>query len=563
MSSLRSRRGGTGLKILAVLLVVIVGVGGLIGYSYTQITTNIRDVEYSGLKFSEPNASTLIGLTVNVVTQRYISAALSLLDSLVLQANVDVANHGFLPVIIPSLDYDVSINGIPAVSGSSSDSYTLSPGDMENVPIRVEIPIKDLDSVIGSIIETLGELDVEITGTFNANFLGIPIELPFKTEQRISLGQVAKEKAEAWVSRMSGGNGDTPKDFSIESMKWMVNGKEVTSADPDSIVTAVAVIKAEKRFGYDVSLEVRQDRKGLQDKSFNTETYQLVMQPGDTEELSVTFRADGGITVSGYFMSIRWDGANQWQMSNFYPPRLRVEESSSSSIIVPDAFWTLDDLPVVSVEDGELVVANVWISADGNFDGTVTVAVRQDRSLAADVSVADRSFNVDLTSGQDQHLTVSFTAQSGENGYFVKVSWSGGSWDMPNSYPPRLRVEEPALSAAPGNLQVLEAFWMVDNIRVDEVSGDTMVDAHLIIKAVGGSFTGEVLLEIRQDNIGSPDQTIREDSIIISLDEGQTIELTLTFISESHWYSQGYFIRVFWAAGSWEMPNDYPPRLSV
>ena len=170
---------------------------------------------------------------------------------------------------------------------------------MENVPIRVEIPIKDLDSVIGSIIETLGELDVEITGTFNANFLGIPIELPFKTEQKISLGQVAKEEVEAWVSRMSGGNGDTPKDFSIESMKWMVNGKEVTSADPDSIVTAVAVIKAEKRFGYDVSLEVRQDRKGLHDKSFNTETYQLVMQPGDTEELSVTFRADGGITVSG------------------------------------------------------------------------------------------------------------------------------------------------------------------------------------------------------------------------------------------------------------------------
>lgn len=562
LTSQRARKAVSRIKILAIILIVIVGVGGLVGYSYTQITTNVSDVEYSGITTREPGVSTLLSMASGDT----IGTVLSLLESLVLQANIDIGNGGFLPIIVPPIDYVFSINGLPVGSGSSDSSYTINPGDLIKIPVSVEISVSDLRPLMESIATSLGELDVEINGKIKPNILGLPIEISIDKKKHISLGNYAKEKASAWLSRVGCGEGNIPFDFSIESMKWIVNGREVITADPGSTVTALVVIKAEKRFGYDVALEVRQDRQHLLDVSFETQTYSIVMQPGETKELSATFRVDDGITVKGYFMSLRWSG-HQWQMPCDYPPRLSVDEVVQGNLEI-DAFWTLGGSRVTSVEDNALVTANIDIRADGDFDGLVTVEVRQDRNLAVDVSVISMSFNVQLSSGEEGSLIVPFVAQSGEEGYFTKVSWNGGSKDMSNSYPPRLIVEENALPLTSNNLQIVDAFWTtninnISNVRINQASDKMIVVAHILVKAEGDLFTGEVTFDVRQDNTASPDSTAQSSVQYISLSDGEEIELILVFTVEDHWYSKGYFMELSWDEGTWTMVSEYPPRLTI
>jgi LEA14-like dessication related protein len=559
----RKRNGISSLKILAVIFTVLIISGALVGYSYTQITTNVSSVEFTGLTFSEPGPATLVNLAVG----NQIGAVLSLLDSLVLQVNIDVGNGGFIPVVVPSIEFDFSINGIPAGSGRSDSSYTISPRQLQAIPVRVDIPAASLQPMIDSIVSSLGELDVEIRGKVNANLIGIPIDIPFETTEHISLSQAAEEKARAWLSRVSGEQGDIPTDFSIESVKWIVDGREVMTANPGSTVTAVMMIKAEERFGYTIALEVRQDRAMLPDVSFGTRSYPFVMQPGETEELSFTFRAEGGLTVKGYFMSLRWTG-HQWQMPAEYPPRLSSEKSEGSitgSIIVVDSFWSLGVSRVTSVRDGNQVTANIVVKANGAFDGVVTVEVRQDLIGLPDESVTSRQFDVKLSSGQEQTVSVAFTAQSegGSRGYFVQLFWDDDSWTMPSSYPPRLIVEGAVPPPAQGRLQIVDAFWTVSSTRVNKASDKMIVVAHLLVRAEGGSFTGGVTLDVRQDNIASPDTTVTSNVFSISLSNGELKELILTFTAESHFYSRGYFIRIFWQSDSWEMEGSYPPRLSV
>ena len=171
-------------------------------------------------------------------------------------------------------------------------------------------------------------------------------------------------------------------------------------------------------------------------------------------------------------MSLRWSG-QQWQMPAEYPPRLSVSSSgeqivqtpkinpvpiipvpqpapqpapapapSSNTLLIQDVFWTSGSSRVTSVQSGTLVTANVVLATPDGFSGTVNVEVRRDLTARPDAAVISREFRISLNRGSQQTVSIDFTAESGflARGYFVRVTWEGGNFEMSNSYPPRLSV---------------------------------------------------------------------------------------------------------------------------
>ncbi len=568
ISPKEKRKSRNGLKVLAVALTVLLVTAALFGYSYTQITTNVSGVEFTAVTFREPNAATLVSL----IGGNYAGAVLSLIDSLVLQVDLEVGNGGILPVSIPTVEFDYSINGISMGSGRSDSSYTISPRQLQTIPIKVDVPAARIQSVVTSIVSSVGEVDVEVKGTLKASLLGLPINIPFETTKHISLRQMAEDKAKAWLSRMGGGQGDIPTDFQIVSYKWTVNGRDVTTSTANSRVTGIMLIRAEQRFGYTLTLEARQDRALLSDVSASSESYPLVMQPGETKELSVDFVAESGITVRGYFLSLRWSG-KQWQMPADYPPRLAMAQSAAQppagSITVEDAYWSVGASRVTSVASPTQVTVNLVVRASGAYTGAVTVEIRKDIIGLPDTSVTSRQYNVALSSGQTQTLTLLFTAQkeTGSRGYFVQVTWSSGAWTMPDSYPPRLTVTSAPAAPPPapsqGVLRVISTDWTINGASVTSAPDKSVVTARLLVRSEGGFFTGNVQMEIRQDKAGLPDDTLSSNTFVLSMSSGEVKELTITFTVKDSFTLRGYFMRASWQTDSWEMSDNYPPRLSV
>ncbi len=470
-------------KILAISLVVVLLAAGIIGYSYTQITVSVQSVEFAGVTFREPNTQTLVSLAAG----NPVGVVLSLLDKINIQVNLEIENAGLVPLAIPSTEFDIDVNGVRAGSGQSSDQ-SLNPRQSTIIPVRVEIPVARLQPLADVIVQSLGELDIEIHGKLKTNLLIIPIEIPFQKQQHISLVQIAQEKVQAlrsgiaaevkqiaaeaqqkvrsWASRVSGGQGDIPEDFTIISTQWLVGGQEVTSVGAGTRITATITIGADRSFSYPITLEIRQDRTKLTDVSFATRSYQVTMKPGETNQLSADFVPQSGLTVKGYFMSIRWSG-KQWQMPSDYPPRLAMSgraqmpqppqinpapqpapqpvpapAQSSNTLLIQDVFWTANSGKVSSVRSGTLVTANVVLATPDGFSGTVNVEVRRDLTARPDTTVITRDFTVNLNRGSQQTITLDFTAESGlfARGYFVKITWGSNTVEMQDSYPPRLSV---------------------------------------------------------------------------------------------------------------------------
>lgn len=167
-----------------------------------------------------------------------------------------------------------------------------------------------------------------VKGTFQVDLIFFSLGIPFEKTKHFSISEIAIAKAQSWLSSSGGRSSDISSNFTILSPRWILsnfNGtRAVTSVAVGSRVTAQVEIKADKRFGSTVTLEVRQDRFLLTDISFATQSFRLVMQPGETETLSLIFVADGGLTVNGYFMTVSWSGG-KWEMPpQQYPPGLSL-----------------------------------------------------------------------------------------------------------------------------------------------------------------------------------------------------------------------------------------------
>jgi hypothetical protein len=92
---------------------VVVGVFfSLVAYSYTQITVNLEGVTLDSIDWASISVSTLIKIGLDVLSGDWIDSALALIEGINLNFIFQFSNNGILPVHIPDLSYDLSINDV-------------------------------------------------------------------------------------------------------------------------------------------------------------------------------------------------------------------------------------------------------------------------------------------------------------------------------------------------------------------------------------------------------------------------------------------------------------------
>ena len=439
-------------KAIYALILILLVFGGLsfVYISYSSVSISLENLGISNVEV-KPNLKTLY----DVLTGNLIGALLSVVNSIDLSAQLEISNPSFIPLHVPSIDYEIYMNGIYMGNGHIDD-FSIPPQSSITKEITHRLyrnQIENFDDLALSIVNKNGYLDIRIKGYAHVIFLNIP----FETTKRINVVEIVKEKIK------------------------------------------------QKLAGY----------------------------------------------------------------------------TPAGSLGITDAYWVANGNRVYSVKPSTLVHAFITITGNPNYDGEVTVTVKQDNKGLPDTTVISRNYYVSLSSEQSRTVELTFTPEyhSYSRGYYIKVSWSGGSWTMESYYPPRLSVikptpiytytptytptQTPTQVQGTGTLYVMDAYWIANGVKVTSIPENTVVTGYVIIQAVGGSYDGTVTLKVIHDNKGTPDTITKTQNFVVNLKSGETYDLTITFLPEYHWYSRGYFLKASWSDGSWTMPKSYPPRLSV
>jgi hypothetical protein len=117
--------------------------------------------------------------------------------------------------------------------------------------------------------------------------------------------------------------------------------------------------------------------------------------------------------------------------------------------IVKEAYWLVDGERASTSSLGQEIEAHLVIEAVEQYSGSIVVKVRKDVRLWFDSDFAVSTTPVDLAGGDERVLEIAFTPDeashgnvTGLRGYFIEVEFkaTGTTWEMDDSYPPRLTV---------------------------------------------------------------------------------------------------------------------------
>jgi len=173
--------------VVAISLSIIAILFGLIAYSYTQIHVSLSEVSSVDIELENLSWANLIKLGLDVLSGNWIAVALDVIAGINLELVFGLSNDGLLPVYIPELSYDLSINGIPIGTGYSEINTTINPGETKEMPILQNLQKNSFSPAIESIINTEGVIDVGVSGTAFFELLGQRIPIPFESTRQVSI----------------------------------------------------------------------------------------------------------------------------------------------------------------------------------------------------------------------------------------------------------------------------------------------------------------------------------------------------------------------------------------
>ena len=172
---------------------VVVGVFfSLVAYSYTQITVNLEGVTLDSIDWTSISVSTLIKIGLDVLRGDWIDSALALIEGINLNFIFQFSNNGILPVHIPDLSYDLSINDVYVGQGNSTINTTINPGETKEIPILQNFQRDSLTPTVKSIVDRNGIMDLHISGIAYFKLLILEVPIPFESTYQISIIDEAK-----------------------------------------------------------------------------------------------------------------------------------------------------------------------------------------------------------------------------------------------------------------------------------------------------------------------------------------------------------------------------------
>jgi len=176
--------------VVIVILISLVVVGvffSLVAYSYTQITVNLEGVTLDSIDWTPISVSTLIKIGLDVLRGDWIDSALALIEGINLNFIFQFSNNGILPVHIPDLSYDLSINDVYVGEGNSTINTTINPGETKEIPILQNFQRDSLTPTVKSIVDRNGIMDLHIRGIAYFKLLILDVPIPFESTYQISI----------------------------------------------------------------------------------------------------------------------------------------------------------------------------------------------------------------------------------------------------------------------------------------------------------------------------------------------------------------------------------------
>ncbi len=176
------------------IAIIVLVVGGMIAYSYTQLTVNLTDVGLHSLEWTTLTWSKLVKIGLDTLSGDWFSAAFELIDGINLNFNFDLTNNGLLPVYIPDVTHEILINGISIGKGHTNVDTTINPGQTEQVTSFQNLQKTSLEPAAFSIVSAEGVMDIKVKGTANFQLFGLSMPVPFESSKQISIYDEIRDK---------------------------------------------------------------------------------------------------------------------------------------------------------------------------------------------------------------------------------------------------------------------------------------------------------------------------------------------------------------------------------
>ena len=416
------------LKVLAIVLVVLIIIGGIVigvaAYGYSNVNT-----QFSGVTGIQPEYATDLGSILAALGQvalgNWLGAAKQFVSGVTIEGTIDFMNPNIIPLRIPTMEHKLYIGGESIGTTLKTPSMWLGARAQKSVPVRTTIPVDDLPSILVEYIYSGGSLDVSI-------------------ESSIRMGTFSfskTSKVTASVSNSVESYKATLKALSVNFDGWYVNGSNVSTTDKGSTVTARITISDGDAGQY--SMRIRRDVSLSSDETVSELSFSY---DGGSATESISFYppyATNESNTNGYHVDLLKGGNTVWTLGDSYPPRLMVTTSSQTTMALSVNFdgWYANSSSVSTTNEGNIVTAKITLS-DG-YTGQYNMRIRRDVSWSSDETVSELSFYYD---GSSATKSISFyppyaTNESNTNGYHVDLLKDDNTvWALGDSYPPRLRV---------------------------------------------------------------------------------------------------------------------------
>jgi len=188
--------------VIGIFLLIILIVGGLIAYSYTQISVTLTDVSYHSIEWETFSWTVLLKLGLNVLTSNWLGAAFDMIRGINLDLEFGLYNGGLLPVYIPELSYTMYINDVYVGKGYSEIEKTISPGQTKKIDVLQNFQKSSLTPAVSNIISNNGVIDLKVKGTAYFKLFVIDIPIPFESTQSISIKDEIRNKLNSEIQRL-------------------------------------------------------------------------------------------------------------------------------------------------------------------------------------------------------------------------------------------------------------------------------------------------------------------------------------------------------------------------
>jgi hypothetical protein len=174
-------------RVLILLLIVLIGVGGVAAYGYTNLRVGFEP-ESVGLELAT-DADSLAAAGLKLLGGDIAGAAASIIEVVRISGDLRLANESRVPVYVPRGEHIVYLNWQPLISDFDTPSMWIGPGEFREEDVNFLVEFSDIPSALIGVLVEGGDVVVTIESSMKVGPVAIPISTEITTTVSNALRQ--------------------------------------------------------------------------------------------------------------------------------------------------------------------------------------------------------------------------------------------------------------------------------------------------------------------------------------------------------------------------------------